>query len=113
VRHVAVYLAGELRMRRRAGLAGASTSEPDRYEELLVIPTLLTLATQRVADRLRRCGVSARPAWQFLHVHPAARGHVNVGFELDARLEAVIEAVRQVVADWAAAEGTRRTPNSD
>ncbi len=114
MRYVAVYLAGELRMRQRAGLAGASTSESDRYEELLVNPTLLTLATQRgqidcggVAYLLVRYGNF------FTFIQPVARGHVNVGFELDARLEAVIEAVRQVVADWAAAEGVRRTPNSD
>lgn len=38
VRYVAVYWNGELHMRQRAGLTGASTSESDRYEELLVNP---------------------------------------------------------------------------
>ncbi len=110
VRYVAVYLDGELRMRQRAGLAGASTRESDRYEELLVNPTLLTLATQRGAID---CGGLAylliRYGNFFTFLQPLARGHVNVGFELDAELEAVIDEVRRIVADWAAARAADRT----
>ena len=101
VRYVAVYRDGELRMGQRAGLAGASASESDRYEELLVNPTLLTLAKQRGEID---CGgltyLLIRYGNFFTFIQPLARGHVNVGFELDAELEAVIETVRRVVADW-------------
>jgi hypothetical protein len=114
VRYVAVYLDGALRMRERAGLAGASTSESDRYEELLVNPALLTLATQRGQID---CGGLAylliRYGNFFTFIQPIARGHVNVGFELDAQLDTVIEAIRQAVATWAAAEKADRTPNHD
>src|SRR5262249_45415447 len=47
VRYVAIYHRGELHSRERAGLADASSSESDHYEELLVNPTLLTLTNQR------------------------------------------------------------------
>ena len=47
IRYVALYRGGELTSRQRAGVMGASTSESDRYEELFVNPTLLTLARQR------------------------------------------------------------------
>lgn len=47
IRYVALYRNGRLTSRQRGGLAGASASESDRYEELLVNPTLLMLARQR------------------------------------------------------------------
>ena len=47
IRYVAVYRDEELRTRERSGLAGASTAESDRYEELLVNPTVLTMVRQR------------------------------------------------------------------
>jgi hypothetical protein len=43
VRYVAVYRHGELTLRQRPDLTGASAPESDRYEELLVNPTILTL----------------------------------------------------------------------
>ena len=45
VRYVAVLDGSQLTLRERAGLTDASASESDRYEELLVNPTLLTLAS--------------------------------------------------------------------
>ena len=47
IRYVAVYRNGALSLRERPGLSDSSESESDRYEELLVNPTLLKLATQR------------------------------------------------------------------
>jgi len=47
IRYVAIYRDGELTSRQRTEAENASSSESDRYEELLVNPTLLTLATQR------------------------------------------------------------------
>lgn len=104
VRYVAVYWNGELHMRERAGLTGASTSESDRYEELLVNPTLLTLARQRGEID---CGgltwILLRYGNFFTLLHPLAEGHVNVGLELDADLNGALADVQDVVASWRAA----------
>ena len=47
VRYVATYLGGKLEYSQRPDLVGASSSESDKYEELIVNPTLLKLVTQR------------------------------------------------------------------
>jgi hypothetical protein len=47
VRYVAVYRYGELSLRQRRDLSLASAAQSDRYEELLVNPTVLTLTRQR------------------------------------------------------------------
>ena len=47
VRYVAIYRQGKLTSRQRDDAQGASSSESDKYEELLVNPTLLTLVRQR------------------------------------------------------------------
>jgi hypothetical protein len=39
VRYVATYAHGHLELNQREGLAGASASQSDRYEELFVNPT--------------------------------------------------------------------------
>ena len=47
IRYVAVYKNGQLESKSKSNTIGASGSESDRYEELLVNPTLLKLASQR------------------------------------------------------------------
>jgi hypothetical protein len=47
IRYVAVAHGRRVELRQRDGLADASSTESDRYEELLVNPTLLLLARQR------------------------------------------------------------------
>src|SRR6266516_5460059 len=47
IRYVAVADGQQVHMRSRPDLRNASSSDSDLYEELLVNPTLLTLATQR------------------------------------------------------------------
>ncbi len=47
IRYVAVYKNGQLESKSKSNTLGASSSESDRYEELLVNPTLLKLASQR------------------------------------------------------------------
>jgi hypothetical protein len=85
VRYVAVYRDGELEMKSRPGTAGASSSESDRYEELLVNPTLLTLTGQRGNID---CGglesVLVRYGNFYQYVMPAPWGHVSVCIEPDA-----------------------------
>jgi hypothetical protein len=85
VRYVAVYRHGQLEMRSRDGTAGASSPESDRYEELLVNPTLLKLASQRGDID---CGglesLLVRYGNFYTYVLPTPWGHVSVGIESDA-----------------------------
>lgn len=83
VRYVALYRGGALQSRQRQDVSEASASESDRYEELFVNPTLLTLARQRG-------NVDCGGAWFVVvgygHFHQLiidlADGHVSVCFEL-------------------------------
>lgn len=82
VRYVAVYQGGELSSAACPDLAGASSSESDKYEELLVNPTLLTLARQR--GNIDRGGLRyllIRYGSFFVVVLPLDQGHVTVGIE--------------------------------
>jgi hypothetical protein len=94
VRYVAVYRDGRLEMRSRHGIAGASSSESDRYEELLVNPTLLKLASQRGDID---CGglesLLVRYGNFYTYIMPTRWGHVSVGIEPDAD---AIEIGRQI-----------------
>jgi hypothetical protein len=47
IRYVAVYKDKELLFRERQEIANTSSAESDKYEELIVNPSLLTLARQR------------------------------------------------------------------
>jgi hypothetical protein len=85
VRYVAVYKQGELSLRQRPNLSDASAPESDRYEELLVNPTVLTLTRQRGDID---CGgldyVVVRYGNFFQFVAPIEGGHVSVALEPDA-----------------------------
>lgn len=99
VRYVAVYRGGELASRQRRGLANASASESDRYEELIVNPVLLTLV-QRRGDI--DCGgarwVVIRYGHFFEFVCAVEGGHVSVGLELDEDPIRLAPAILQVLA---------------
>ncbi len=47
IRYAALYIEGELVFKQRESMADSSSSETDKFEELLVNPTLLKLASQR------------------------------------------------------------------
>lgn len=47
IRYVALYKDGVLQSAQRDGIGNASSCDSDKYEELFVNPTLLTLAKQR------------------------------------------------------------------
>ncbi len=85
IRYVAVYRHGELSLRQSADLTSASAPESDRYEELLVNPTVLTLTHQRGDID---CGgldyVVIRYGNFFQFVASIDGGHVSVAFEPDA-----------------------------
>ncbi len=104
IRYVATYLDGRLQVQQRDGLANASAAESDRYEELLVNPTLLTLLTQRGEID---CGglryVLVRYGNFFQLVAGVPGGHVSVALEATADLK-VVERVRSVITEYAAGE---------
>ena len=85
VRYVAILRDGLLETKVNEGTIGASGSESDRYEELLVNPTLLTLATARGNID---CGgldyLIIRYGNFFQFVLPTSWGHVSVCIEKDA-----------------------------
>lgn len=64
IRYVAIYLEDQLIFKQREEVTDNSAGETDRFEELLVNPTLLTLASQR-EYRLWRFEVANYWVWQF------------------------------------------------
>ncbi|MDT8069404.1 MAG: hypothetical protein ROO76_14665 [Terriglobia bacterium] len=96
VRYVAVYVDGKLTSRQRAALANASASESDKYEELIVNPTLLKLVQQRGEID---CGglqyVLIRYGNFFEFVQPLKRGHISVGIEPGDSLMKTVQAIRE------------------
>lgn len=82
VRYIAIRRGNQLDLRERSGLADASSAESDRYEELLVNPTLLTLTTNRGdidCGGLRYLVVGYGNFQQL--VVPTADGHISVAVE--------------------------------
>lgn len=82
-------------MRQRPDLRDASSSESDRYEELLVNPTLLLLARQRGdidCGGLRYLVVRYGHFFQVVVPDPQG-GHVSVAVEPDADPVPIAEAV--------------------
>ena len=107
IRYVAVYRDGQLRSSQRPGLAQASASESDKYEELLVNPTLLTLTRQRGEID---CGglefVLIRYGSFFELVLPLPRGHLSVGIESHADPLQLVPRLR-AAAGLASSSGAR------
>jgi hypothetical protein len=105
IRYVAFAQGQNVEMRARSGLENASTSDSDRYEELLVNPTLLALTRQRGeidCGGLRFLIVGYGNFHQF--VLPLERGHLSIAFELHANPLAWLERVTELVETNAPAE---------
>jgi len=85
VRYVAIYKDGKLEIKSKGDTHGASSSESDRYEELLVNPIMLKAASQRGNID---CGgldyLLVRYGNFFQFVLPVSWGHVSVCIEKDA-----------------------------
>jgi len=85
VRYVAIYRDGKIESRFKQESVGASSSESDFYEELLVNPTLIKLATQRGEID---CGglvyLIVRYGNFYQFVLPRTWGHVSVCIETGA-----------------------------
>lgn len=99
VRYVAAYLDGALELRSRADLLLLGSNESDRYEEIIVNPTLLKLLTQRANIDCGGLGyVIVRYGTFFAFIHPLANGHVTVSFELHTKLDDEIPKMSEVIA---------------
>ena len=98
IRYVAVYRDGRLQMKSRESLAEASSPESDRYEELLVNPALITLASQRGNID---CGgldyLIVRYGHFFQFVLPTEWGHVSVCIERAADPVAIGQQIMRTV----------------
>jgi hypothetical protein len=98
IRYVAVYLDGKLESVAKPETEGASSSESDRYEELLVNPGILTLARQRGNID---CGgteyVLIRYGNFFQFVLPLSNGHVSVCIDPDADPISLGAQIRKIV----------------
>jgi len=98
VRYVAIYIDDKLISSERPGIENTSSSESDKYEELIVNPTLLKLVTQRGNID---CGgakyVIIRYGNFYELVMPVKNGHVSVGMELSADVMKIVEAIQNAV----------------
>ncbi len=105
VRYVAVYLHGRLELRSRAEAQLPGSDESDRFEELVVNPTLLKLLSQRGDIDCGGClYVVVRYGGFHALVHPLGDGHVTVSFEPDCSLDAQIPRMAATIAGFAAAD---------
>jgi hypothetical protein len=84
IRYIAVYDNDGLSMKQRNDIDNVSSNESDKYEELLVNPVLIKLASQRgnidcggLEYFIIRCGNF------FVLLIPCNNGHVNIGIEPD------------------------------
>jgi hypothetical protein len=100
IRYIAFGSGQAVDLNERDGLANASEAGSDFFEELLVNPTLLTLARQRGeldCGGLRWIIVGYGNFEEVLV--PTADGHVSVSVELGADSVAVAQQVAALVAD--------------
>jgi len=84
IRYIAVYDNDGLSMKQRSDINNVSSNESDKYEELLVNPVLIKLASQRGNID---CGgleyLIIRYGNFFVLLIPCKSGHVNIGVEPD------------------------------
>jgi len=98
VRYVAIYKEGQLATRTKATAEAGSSSESDKYEELIVNPVMLKAASQRGNID---CGgleyLLIRYGNFFQFVLPVAWGHVSVCIEKDADPIAIGHQVTELI----------------
>lgn len=99
VRYVAAYLDGALALRSRDDIRQLGSNESDRYEELIVNPTLIKLLTQRGDID---CGglvhVVVRYGTFFAYIQPVPGGHVTISFEPHTAIDHALPQLREVIA---------------
>ncbi|MGG5210106.1 hypothetical protein ACQWU4_14345 [Chryseobacterium sp. MIQD13] len=101
IRYVAIYADGKLISGEKPGLENTSSSESDKYEELIVNPTLLKLVTQRGNID---CGgveyVIIKYGSFFEFVMSIKNGHVSVGIEQDSNLMEIAGKIKNFVVSY-------------
>jgi hypothetical protein len=101
VRYVAIYVRGKLLSSQRADLEHSSSSESDKYEELIVNPTLLKLVTQRGNID---CGgakfVIIRYGFFYEFVMPFLDGHVSVGIQETGDPLAISSSIQNLAKEY-------------
>jgi hypothetical protein len=99
IRYVAVGRGQDVRLRERPDLADASSSESDRYEELLVNPTLIALARQRGEIDCGGLDYLVVAYGNFFQlVLPVEGGHVSVAIERTHSPFELVEPIRAAIA---------------
>ena len=98
IRYVAIYSDEKLISSERPGIENTSSSESDKYEELIVNPTLLKLVTQRGNID---CGgaryVIIRYGSFYEFVMPLKNGHLSVGIELNSEVMSIVDAIQTLI----------------
>jgi hypothetical protein len=108
VRYIAVLRGKELELRERPGISGASSSETDRYEELLVNPAVLTLLQRRGeldCGGLDHVWIRYGNFWTGLF--PLEDGHLNVGLEPEVSPGELVPRIRAAIAGAGLSGGPR------
>lgn len=98
IRSVAVYYHGKLASVSRPDASGVSWWDSDKYEEVIVNPTLLTLLRQRGNID---CGGVEHIVIQYGHftqfVLPLNGGHISVGFDAKSDYARVIPRIKRLL----------------
>lgn len=101
IRYIAIYTDGKLISSSGTDLTNASSSESDKYEELIVNPTLIKLLTQRGNID---CGglkyALIRYGHFFVYIKPLVNGHINVGINLDEDPLQLIPTIDDVMSKY-------------
>jgi hypothetical protein len=101
IRYVAIYVQDKLISSQRPDLKDASSSESDKYEELIVNPTLLKLVTQRGNID---CGgaefVIIRYGSFYEFVMPFMDGHLSVGIQSAANPMTIASAIQSLAKGY-------------
>lgn len=90
IRYVAIYLNGDLYYEQRGDTSNTSSGETDRFEELLVNPTVLTIAKQRGdidCGGLRHIVIGYGNFNQLIKSIPT--GHISICLEKTADLNTI------------------------
>lgn len=98
IRYIAINDNDGLSMKQRTNIENASSNESDKYEELLVNPTLLKLASQR--GNIDCGGLEyfiIRYGNFFVLLTPCRDGHVNIGIEPDKNPFLLIEPLNSIL----------------
>ena len=101
IRYIAVYDDDRLSMRQRGDIKNVSSNESDKYEELLVNPTLIKLASQR--GNIDCGGLEyfiIRYGNFFVLLMPCKNGHLNIGVEPDNNPLLFIEPLNRLLRKY-------------